>query len=197
MTSYEVKVISGEFCPDITEFVADVFYNRSNYRFPESFAAALNIMLAEDKLYAESSTIVCVYNADGQLCCTARFIHKKGDLLLPFEKEFNIDLNYFNQNQKNIVELARLASSKEGSLKALNVLIHTLYDQLADKESLIVAGFEKILYRTFKAAGFSFYSLGLEKPCLGTSVMPLGIRFSDWNRINLSATEKSYLKAYT
>jgi hypothetical protein len=91
---YEIRVFPGKFCPDITEFVANVFYTKTKLQFRDTFNSVLNAMLTEDQLYADVSSTVCIYNSSGDICCTARLI-KRDRLPLPLEKEFNIDLGFF------------------------------------------------------------------------------------------------------
>jgi hypothetical protein len=185
---YEVRVFSGKFCPEITEFVANVFYTKTKLQFRDTFNSFLKAMLTEDKLYADASSTVCIYNSSGDICCTARLI-KRDHLPLPFEKEFNIDLGFFSVDYTEVYQVARFASSEEKSFKSLYLLMQTMFSQIHNKGSLLVGGLEKSVYKVLSMAGCPFYPLGYEVICFGTSSVPVGIRLSE---IKTKFTAKCY-----
>ncbi|MDR0917934.1 MAG: hypothetical protein LBM93_01585 [Oscillospiraceae bacterium] len=176
---YKLVHYSGEHIHAITQFIADVYYSSKNFSFECTYESLLNDLELEDKLFCAVSDVLCVYNRDNELCCTGRIISKEYNVLLPFEKEFNFDLNFFMGNGRKVYEFARLASSSKNSFFLISSIFRGLCRLIGSENNVVIAGLDKRVYDSFTKRRFPIYNIGEPKYYLGSYTVPIGIKLSE------------------
>lgn len=174
--TYTVHV--GEFLPEVSEFVARVYHSSPNLRFTEDLPELTEKILAEDEALAPNTTLLCAYDESGELCSSARLIRRGGVVpRLPFEREFGMDLDAFENRFATVHEFSRLASTSRNRLANVGELLWQMYlrsgiDYSAD---LMVAGIDQAVRKVLRRRGWPIFDLGFGREYLGSLTIPVGI----------------------
>ena len=72
--NYNLVATKGFFEPEISEFVADVYFKQTNFKFCQDVNELTITMAKEDLELASNSTVFSIYNTDRVCQLTARLI---------------------------------------------------------------------------------------------------------------------------
>lgn len=177
---YLVECTTNNCDPDITKFVAEIYYNKPHFNFTDEFNKILEIMLEEDKLYKDKSIITTVYNDNNEIQGTIRKIYKTDDNILPIEREFNINLSDIINNKlqvDNVYEVARFAN-KNSNIRALQILM-TEFVANSNINDLFLASLDSKVLKRSRKLGFPWFDVGEAKEYLGSLTCPVAMSVSD------------------
>lgn len=180
LDKYLVECTTNNNDPDITKFVAEVYYNKPHFNFTDEFNKILEIMLVEDKLYKDKSIIATVYNESNEIQGTIRKIYQTDDNALPIEREFNIKLADIINNSgpiDNIYEVARFAN-KNNNIKALQILM-TEFVANSNINDLLLASLDSKVLKRSRRLGFPWFDVGEAKEYLGSLTCPVAMSVND------------------
>ncbi len=182
INGYKLTCISGgEFNPEVSEFVADVYYNRPNYDFSQSLAAVKFEMMKADELLGKYSTTYTLFDADDQILGTMRKIKLNTKAALPIEDAFDVDFKQLYQEYPNgadCYELSRLAIRDEADPDIFQILKQHLFGDCND-DDLLLAAIDDSVYNSIKKVGTPYRSIGEPKFYLGSLTHPLAVRAWD------------------
>jgi hypothetical protein len=173
---YSLMIFEEQHIPEVTVFVAKVYYKQEHFEFEESLEELAHKMCQADNLRSSYTTIFCLMN-DDKLCCTSRLIKREG--MLPFEEEFDVDLNFFMDKNKRIYEFARFASDGNISFRELLFLFDYMLRSVNNRSDLVVASLDKEVFRKFVRLRYPVYKLGLPLNYLGSLSVPVAIKLSE------------------
>jgi hypothetical protein len=64
------EVYRGQFLPEVSQFVAQVYYASSHMKFDGGYEHLLSKIQAEDERWAARTILACTYDEDGRRCAT-------------------------------------------------------------------------------------------------------------------------------
>jgi hypothetical protein len=171
------EIHQGKYLPEVSQFVARIYYDSSHMQFDGGYEHLLRRMQAEDEHWADRTTLVCSYDEEGRLCATARLIRRANGERLPFEREFGIDLDLFGASFSGIYEFARLASDRRYRVGGIGDFFAQMYRQVAldPSDSLVVAGLDRTVHGMLTRRGWPIFDLGFGRDYLGSMTMPVGV----------------------
>ncbi|MDP4143712.1 MAG: hypothetical protein Q8936_04415 [Bacillota bacterium] len=179
---YLIKCTKGIFQPKVTEFVANVYYNRRDFNFDLDYNSILREMLDEDYKLKDDSTIYTIYNNYGNIIATIRKIEAKKDSLLPIEREFNVDISSIVDEHgpvEKVYEIARMATMVKDPDVFKTLLREGIYG--CSKDDLFVASLDSRVLRGLKRLGFPWFDLNEPKHYLGSLTCPVAVNVRDVN----------------
>lgn len=181
--TYNLFIVENEFFPKVSEFVAQVYYNKKYYHFDCGLNDLIDQMKKLDKVSSEDMLLYCVMNNEEQICCTARLIRKlSANIQLPIESEFEIDLNLFEA--ENIYEFARFASNGKISFHIIKKMLQQMMHTINIEKSLVFASIDIRVYKSFVYLGYPIYKIGKSSFYMGTETLPVGIKMSELDNIS-------------
>jgi hypothetical protein len=177
--AYTIQRKYGCFQPEITKFVADIYYNQEHFEFDSEFTKVLNHLLAEDYTFKDHTIIYTVYNEHQEILGTLRKIRKIEHLILPIEKQFSIHADKVKPaNQAGqIYEGARFAI-KGGNVNILKILLKEfVFD--SNKNDLLLASLDVRVLRGLRKIKWPWYDIGTPKHYLGSLTYPVAVSVHD------------------
>ena len=181
--NYKIMHFRHEYRPEITRFVVDVLYSSKIHCFENDKMSFLHQLDEDDIYYQNMTDIICIYDDKDNICCTGRLIHKDHGIQLPFEKQFNFNLDLFCEENTQVYEFAHLASSSINSFSMVIKLFYEIYRSVDAKHSIAFAGLDQRLYKGLLKMQFPIYQLGKAKFCMGSYAVPVGIKSSSMIQI--------------
>jgi hypothetical protein len=175
-------IYRGEYLPEVTQFVARVYHGNTHFKFKEGVETLIAKLAEEDKRLASNSMVACYYGEEGELQSTARLVRRGGAVRrLPFEQEFGIDLDVFENSFGRIYECARLASiGGWGWIRSGHTFAEMWARMGVDFErDFIVAGLDSTVSRVLRRR-WSIFTLGFDREYLGSITTPVGARLREF-----------------
>lgn len=167
----------GIFQPEVTKFVAKVYYERNDYQFEQSFEEVLEEMLSEDEIYKEYTTVYTLLTPNREIIATCRTIERPVHIPLPIEREFDLNLydiiDQYDYVYRNY-EIARLATRTKET-KCLFILMRELIRK-GHPSDFVVASLDSRVLKGLRKIGFHWFDLGEAKYYLGSKTCPVGMR---------------------
>lgn len=175
---YRIECVKGYRRAELSEFVARVYYER--FEFDISYAELYAYLAAEDALYDRYSIIHTVYDADGSIVGTNSLIRAAGEVELPVEKIFGLDLAETaeaNAPVHDVWELTRVAVKQNHT----TIWVLMLREAVAamHQDDLVVAGQDEEVFRKLKRIGFPLKTVGAPKHYLGSLTYPVALSLRD------------------
>ncbi|EAF5120003.1 hypothetical protein C1468_14520 [Listeria monocytogenes] len=174
--NYYLVKIEQQCIPEITSFVAKKYYSQKHFSFDCSIEELIKIMSENDHILSSYTTTFCLMSVENGLCCTGRLI--KREKRLPFEEEFDVDLDLFTDKVKNIYEFARFASNGKVSFFMIERMLKYMLQSIA-ADAMVVAGLDKKVFKQFLKIKYPIYKLGYPLQYLGSLTVPVGIKLSE------------------
>lgn len=181
--NYTLKLYKKKYLPQLSDFVASIYFNQCHYQFDEDIETLANELRTLDEELSKQSTICCIYNIEKDICCTGRLIKRVQQL--PFEIEFDINLDLFQDKYSNIYEFARLASGEKSSFRLVKILTTQLFSSVDSDSNMIVASLDQLVYRKLVRLKYPVFKLGKERHYMGSVTVPVGFDLSKikmWER---------------
>jgi hypothetical protein len=172
-----LEVCKGAFQPEVTEYVAKVYYDRNDYQFDTNFPEVLEEMLREDELFAPVTSTYTLKDEQGSIVGTIRTIMKQQTVMLPIEREFGVRLQEWTRKYTpvtRIYEIARFAVTCSAN-KGIMVLFRELFKD-GTLEDFVVASLDKRVLRGLRKIGFHWFDLQEPKHYLGSETCPVAMR---------------------
>lgn len=180
--TYNLFIFENEFLPQVSEFVAQVYYNKKYYHFDCGLDDLIDQMKGLDKASSEAMLLYLVIDSEEQICCTARLLRKlDANVQLPIESEFEIDLNLFDA--ENIYEFARFASNGKITFYAIQKMLQQMIYTINIENSLVFASIDRRVYNSFVRLGYPIYKIGKTSFYMGTETLPVGIKMTELDKI--------------
>ncbi|MDD3895052.1 MAG: hypothetical protein PHU36_08560 [Syntrophomonadaceae bacterium] len=176
---YKIKCTKKHLDSQIIEFVAQMYYRKFNFTI--SYRDLLKRLLIEDDLLIDTSIVYTIYDAHDEIIATGKMIRYSGSIVLPIEKEFNINLTELSTRMApvgEIWEVARLSAQGKNSIAALKLLLKEgIYH--CGKDDLIVACIDRRVLLRLRRLGIPFVELGEAKQYLGSLTCPAAYSIHD------------------
>jgi len=170
--NYSLVVTKSFFQPEISEFVADVYFKQTNFKFCQDINELTITMVKEDLELAPKSTVFSIYNTDKVCQLTARLI--ANNLNLPFYRVFGSK----KIPSLEIYEFARYASTKKLSFVYTLRLFENMLTYISSN-AIIVAGIDSSLYNKFCRLDFPFQKISEPIFYLGSMTIPVFAEVKD------------------
>lgn len=175
-----IRCSQGCLQPEVTEFVAKVYYKRADFNFNISFSDLVNDMLEEDDQLKDNTTTYTVYNTKEEILGTIRKILRTEDNFLPTERQFDSDLIYLADKYypvNEIVEVARFATNSINPIVFKTLLREGIGN--CEENDLLVASLDsRVLYHLRKLR-FPWLDIGESKHYLGSLTCPVAVNVRD------------------
>lgn len=179
--TYNLFIVENEFFPEVSEFVAQVYYHKKYYHFDCELDDLIGQIKELDKASSEAVLLYCIMDNKEQICCTARLLRKlSANIQLPIESEFEIDLNLFDA--ENIYEFARFASNGKITFYAIQKMLQQMIHTINIEKSLVFASIDMRVYKSFVHLGYPIYKIGKSSFYMGTETLPVGIKMSELDK---------------
>lgn len=176
---YTLKCTKDFVDDEVSKFVSNIYYTKDHYSFAEEFNDVFNTIRKEDELFKNNSVVTTVYDENNDIQGTVRRIYLSENVVLPIEREFDIDLvKVIKENLpiNNICEAARFAN-KNNDIRALKLLISELIGG-GDKNDLILASLDSVVLKGLRKLGLNWYDIGEPKKYLGSITCPVALKVS-------------------
>ncbi|MBZ5946576.1 hypothetical protein [Leuconostoc gasicomitatum] len=170
--NYNLVATKGFFEPEISEFVADIYFKQTNFKFCQDVNELTITMAKEDLELASNSTVFSIYNTDRVCQLTARLI--ANNLNLPFYRVFGSK----KFPSLEIYEFARYASTKKLSFVYTLRLFENMLTHISSNAT-IIAGIDSSLYSKFCRLGFPFQKISEPIFYLGSMTIPVFAEVKD------------------
>ncbi|ATW26826.1 hypothetical protein DCMF_20515 [Candidatus Formimonas warabiya] len=177
--NYKIQCTKNHIHPQIAEFVAQAYYRK--FDFSISYRDLVKLLGEEDELYKDFSFVYAIYDGQDQLLATAKMIRFTPPVLLPIEKEFNIDLRKLAHRMaptNEIWEVSRL-STRCNQAEVIKLLLKEGIYHCSSKDDIIVACIDQWVLRKLRRIGIPFTDLGESKLYLGSLTCPAAYSIRD------------------
>lgn len=182
----ELQYFKQHTMPELSRFVTEVYFNNPRFNFDCSEEFLYQEILFEDVFYKNFSTTIVAKDNSDQIEMTFKLICKEKDVLLPIEREFNVDLqellNRFDIPGGTIMELSRFASKKNHGSLFIRMLRSTAKMYKDEKNILVVACADEKVRWNFKRMGIQIQDVAAPKTYLGSVTYPIAVKADTlWN----------------
>lgn len=177
--NYRIRCTQNHHDPLIAEFVAQTYYRKFNFTI--TYNELLKILQREDELFNDTSLVYTIYDAQDEILATAKMIPSSGGVILPIEREFNIDLTELSVKMApaaEIWEVVRL-STRGNQVKVLKLLLKEGIYNCSSKDDMIVACIDRRVLFVLRRLGIPFVELGEAKLYLGSITCPAAYSIRD------------------
>lgn len=175
---YRLITYTDTHIPEISVFVAGVYYNKKYYSFKEEFETVKDDIIENDERLDRHSFVFCVVNNNNDICCTLKlFMKDSPEWKLPIEEEFGIDLNYFEEMP--VFEIGRFASNGNISFNLIISMFEKIMQIIDINKTRIFASIDKRVYKKLLRLKYPIYAMGDYKFYMGTETIPVGIKVSE------------------
>lgn len=176
---YRIRCTQKQLDPLIAEFVARMYYQKFNFTI--TCEELLKTLQREDELFIDTSLVFTIYDAQDEILATAKMIHFSGGVMLPIQKEFNVDLAGLSAKMAPVAEIwevVRLAT-RGNQVEALKLLLKEGIYNCSGKDDMIVACIDRRVLLGLRRLGFPFVELGAAKQYLGSLTCPAAYSIRD------------------
>ncbi|MGG7177120.1 hypothetical protein ACQPU1_06000 [Clostridium paraputrificum] len=181
INKYTLECVHGYFDQDVSDFIAERYYNSDGYEFNTSLDELKEKIKEEDKMYIYESYIYTVYDENKNIMGSIRKILKLNHKDLPIEREFNLSLNKYLRKHPRIYEIARF-TIKDCNPRVLKILFKEgLKDY--DYKALMVASLDSNVLEGLRKLGFNWIDIGESKSYLGSVTVPVILERNKINNI--------------
>jgi len=171
---YIIRCAQKELQPEITEFVAQIYYHQAGFKFNLSYAELAGRMLEEDHCLQDYSTVYTVYDSGRRILGTVRVVILRDNLELPVQREFEIDLEKVVSDRYpvgNVIEMGRLAirGNSIGIIKLLFIEAMAGFEE----NDMLLAAIDFQVLRRLNRLGFPFERIGEPRYYRGSFTCPV------------------------
>ena len=127
------------------------------FNFTITYDDLLKTLQREDELFNDTSLVYTVYDAQDEILATAKMIRSSRGVILPIEREFDIDLTELSAKMAPVAEIWEVVrlSTRGNKVESLKLLLKEGIYNCSSKNDMIMACIDRRSYG-IKMAGYSF-----------------------------------------
>lgn len=166
-----MECVYGSLDEEVSKFIANVYYSRDDYNFNCSLEELENKIIQEDKMYIGESHVYTVYNKQNEILGTVRKIRKTNKIVLPIEREFDVDLKKYDDEFDKVFEVSRFGT-KTANPRVFQILIKEGINQF-DNNDLLVASLDSRVLMGLRKLRFPWKTIAKPKEYMGSKTVPV------------------------